>query len=162
MRFNYRQPYIVVCACIAREGKILLVKENHYPDAGKWNFPGGKLDFGEDPINGVRREAREETGLEYAPTSLLGIHSIYRTDIEGGIHALRIAFIGKASGTIRSTHQHREHDTAEIAECRWFEPEEILTMNDTELRYQDIKRIVRNYQNQQTYPLNIIAHLRTI
>lgn len=40
-------------------GRFLLVKE----DNGKWELPGGGLDHGEDPINGLRREIHEEMGL---------------------------------------------------------------------------------------------------
>lgn len=158
MGFNYQQPYIVVCACIAREGKILLVKENHYPDAGKWNFPGGKLDFGEDPVSGVSREAREETGLDYAPTALLGIHSIYRNDIEGGIHAFRIGFLGEAYGEISIPISSSPKELAEVADYRWFTPDEILNLPDKDMRYLDIKIIITAYKNNVRYPMDIINH----
>jgi 8-oxo-dGTP diphosphatase len=36
--------------------------EVHY--AGKWDIPGGRLEIGEDPIDGLKRETMEETGLE--------------------------------------------------------------------------------------------------
>jgi 8-oxo-dGTP pyrophosphatase MutT (NUDIX family) len=40
--------------------RFLLTKE----DNGKWELLGGGLDHGEDPIAGLKREIREETGLE--------------------------------------------------------------------------------------------------
>ena len=45
---------------IDEEGKILLSLE----DNGKWEMLGGGLDHGEDPIEGLKREIFEETGLK--------------------------------------------------------------------------------------------------
>lgn len=39
-------------------------------DSGKWTEPGGHLDPGEDPVAGVVRELREETGIDAAPKAL--------------------------------------------------------------------------------------------
>ena len=41
-------------------GRLLLARE----DNGKWEMLGGGLDHGEDPMDGLRREIHEETGLE--------------------------------------------------------------------------------------------------
>lgn len=41
------------------EGKLLLVKEK----SDKWDLPGGGLDHGEEPEDGIRRELREELGI---------------------------------------------------------------------------------------------------
>ncbi len=45
------------------------------PGGGQWTLPGGGLDFGEDPVDGLLRELREETGLETAVGDLLGVRS---------------------------------------------------------------------------------------
>ncbi len=44
-------------------------------DAGSWTLPGGGLDWVEHPLEGLRREFIEETGLEPRVISLLGINS---------------------------------------------------------------------------------------
>lgn len=41
-------------------GRFLLARE----DNGRWEMLGGGLDYGEDPIAGLKREIGEETGLE--------------------------------------------------------------------------------------------------
>jgi 8-oxo-dGTP diphosphatase len=43
--------------------------------AGQWTLPGGGLEFGEDPVDGVLRELREETGLLGTVGQLLGVRS---------------------------------------------------------------------------------------
>ncbi|MDH3498797.1 MAG: NUDIX domain-containing protein [Acidimicrobiia bacterium] len=45
------------------------------PAAGRWTLPGGGLEFGEQPEDGLRREVYEETSLTGAITSFLGVDS---------------------------------------------------------------------------------------
>ncbi len=55
----------VVAALIVEQGKILIARrakgETH---AFKWEFPGGKLESGETPEQGLVREIKEELGLD--------------------------------------------------------------------------------------------------
>jgi ADP-ribose pyrophosphatase YjhB (NUDIX family) len=159
MGFTYTQPYIVVGAFIVREGKILLVQENHPPDKGKWNIPAGKLDFGEQPVDAAKREAYEESGIDFTATALLGIHSIYRQDVPGEIHALRIIFSGEAKGDVNLEYGEAVDGADEIADYKWLAPEEILAMDDKLLRYHDIKRLTRNFLGKKQYPLELIEHI---
>lgn len=54
----------VVAAVVDVRGKVLLLRRP--PDdarGGEWEFPGGKVDPGEDLMTALRREVIEETGL---------------------------------------------------------------------------------------------------
>jgi 8-oxo-dGTP pyrophosphatase MutT (NUDIX family) len=42
------------------EGEVLLLRDGH----GNWEFPGGRIDRRESPEEGLKREVREETGLD--------------------------------------------------------------------------------------------------
>jgi 8-oxo-dGTP diphosphatase len=58
-------PIPVVCAVIEREGCVLIAQRP--PDKLmplKWEFPGGKVEPGEDPAAAIIREIREELGCE--------------------------------------------------------------------------------------------------
>jgi len=59
-------------ALIFRDGHLLLGKRKGSHGAGTWSFPGGHVDFGEEPIDSVRREIMEETGLEVGDIHLYG------------------------------------------------------------------------------------------
>jgi len=65
-------PGVGCGAAIVRDGRILLVKRLKAPEAGCWNLPGGKVDFGERAAEAVRREVAEELGVAVETTRSLG------------------------------------------------------------------------------------------
>lgn len=55
----------VVAAIIRRNGRILACRRRDDQDhAGKWEFPGGKVEDGETAVQALRRELAEELGVE--------------------------------------------------------------------------------------------------
>ncbi len=55
----------VAAAVIEREGRILICRRRADQDhEGKWEFPGGKLEAGEQPAEALLRELREELSIE--------------------------------------------------------------------------------------------------
>jgi len=59
---------VAMKAVIVRDGKVLILREAKTYDEGtnigRYHMPGGRLDPGENFEDGLRREVREETGLE--------------------------------------------------------------------------------------------------
>ena len=59
---------VAMKAVIARQGKLLLLRESAEHDtntnAGRYQFPGGRIEPGEPFLDGLRREVMEETGLQ--------------------------------------------------------------------------------------------------
>ena len=152
------QTFGVAGAIIESGGKILLVRENQpgRQDHGKWSHPAGWIEVGEDPLETVKKEVREEAGLEFTPTHLLGIYSLLRKDIESekGIpHAIKLTF----AGTFHPDKRHAlQGDTLEV---KWFSPEEIYRMGKSTLRDMDIKQMVKDYFSRKRYPLAMIKHM---
>jgi len=70
-------------------------KDDEIPDAhGKWEFPGGKIEFGEDPVAAVIRETKEETGLDVEVEYLLPYvyTNIWRSTEGTDYHVLILAY----------------------------------------------------------------------
>ena len=57
---------IRVVAAILTYGDEILVcrRAQHKVSAGLWEFPGGKIENGEDPVNALKRELGEELGID--------------------------------------------------------------------------------------------------
>lgn len=71
-----RKSVTVICACIMREGgQEVLLSMRRAPGVqgldGKWELPGGKIEFGETPEQTIVREIREELDIEITPRRLL-------------------------------------------------------------------------------------------
>lgn len=72
----YLDPKIAVGTVIRMpSGKIVLVKRAIEPGYGKWVFPGGYVDRGEEITLAALREAREEAGLDVRLDHLINIYS---------------------------------------------------------------------------------------
>ena len=91
-------------------GRALLVqrRDNH-----RWEPPGGVLELGESIDDGLRREIREETGLEIEPVALTGVYK----NMKHGIIALvfRCKATAGEPGTSDETEAFRWADEAEVS-----------------------------------------------
>jgi ADP-ribose pyrophosphatase YjhB (NUDIX family) len=59
--------------CTDERGRLLLTRRAIEPFLGRWDIPGGFLEEGEHPIDGLRRELKEETGLDVEPGAFFGV-----------------------------------------------------------------------------------------
>ena len=73
---TFLDPKLAVAALIVRDGKILLGKRGPGTRSpGKWSFPAGFVERGEQVEAATAREVLEETGLEIEPGRLFGLFS---------------------------------------------------------------------------------------
>ncbi len=78
-------PVVAVGGVAILGGRVALVRRAHEPRQGEWSIPGGKLEAGETLADGVRRELREETGLEAEVVSLIEVFERIYRDSDGRI-----------------------------------------------------------------------------
>lgn len=101
----------VVAALIERDGKVLLdLRKRGTHQEGRWEFPGGKVEPGESDADALRRELREELGIEAqidGPEIARVEHAYEAFDLTLVLYAVRF------SGEPRAI---------EVADVRWFEP----------------------------------------
>ncbi len=74
---EFRTKQILVTAAVIINGnRILMTKRLPFgSEAGKWEFPGGKVEPGEDPRHCLKRELREELGINVEVGKALDIVS---------------------------------------------------------------------------------------
>jgi mutator protein MutT len=97
-----------------KNGKILLALRKAGKHMGpKWELPGGKVNPGEDPEQTLRRELKEELGIDAQIGQYLGSIRFRGRRLSLQIHLYRVS-------RIAGSFVLREHE-----EIRWVEPQQI-------------------------------------
>jgi ADP-ribose pyrophosphatase YjhB (NUDIX family) len=100
-------------AVIVRDGYVLLGRRANDPGRGRWDLPGGFLQEAEDAEAALRREVREETGLELDNLEFLGTWNESYWDRT----VLCLTWIATPAGG-------DEQAGDDLVELRWFSPDE--------------------------------------
>jgi 8-oxo-dGTP diphosphatase len=109
-------PIPVVCALIERAGRLLLAQRppnKHLPL--KWEFPGGKVEPGEEPSAAVVREIKEELGCEI----------VIRRTLPGFLHDYKTVVIEMLPFVCQLAAQSPEPAANEHVALAWAKPDEL-------------------------------------
>jgi len=129
-------PMVGAGALIHKGQKVLLVKRRYEPNKGRWALPGGMVELGEPVEDAVRREVKEEVGLDVRLERLLDVLDDVHRDAGGRIkyHYILVDYLA-------SPQTGRVHLNSESTGYRWFDPLEVPGINASE----NTKRVVWRY-----------------
>jgi len=130
-------------ALIHKGGKVLLVKRNNEPNKGRWALPGGLVELGEKVEDAVRREVKEEVGLDVKLEKLLDVRDDIHYDGTSRVkyHYVLVDYLAApAGGDLRLNR--------ESGDFRWFNPGEVSRINAS----QNTKDVVKRYAEGNKVP----------
>jgi 8-oxo-dGTP diphosphatase len=137
----YANPAPTACALLVDDqGRILLGRRAHEPYEGRWDIPGGFLEEDEHPLDCLRRELREETGLEVEPGEFLGAWMDRYGPGEDERVTLNLYWMARITGG-----EAKAAD--DVSELRWFEPDELP--GPEELAFSTVVDVLVAFRNQQ-------------
>lgn len=105
---------------INNEGEVLCLKRrpNDAHNPSTWDFPGGRLEEGESPFDGLKRECIEEIGQDIEIVHPVNIHHFTRED---GQKITMVCFLCKQSDSeqeVKLSEEHTEYKWLGAAEAR--------------------------------------------
>jgi len=112
------RPLVGVGAVIIENDRILLVKRANEPNKGKWSVPGGLVRVGESLVDALKREIREEVGVEIEVDDVACVSEEIFRNGEVRFHYVIIDFFARIThGSVRPG--------SDAAEIRWVPIHEV-------------------------------------
>lgn len=122
------------------EGKLLLVKTFKWFD--KWSIPGGHVELGETLKDAVKREIKEEVGLDVEILDSLTVQeAIYSPEFWKKKHFLFLDFIAKCKNDRVIV------DADEIQSYIWVDPKKTVEMDLESFTRKRVEEYLKKYPN---------------
>jgi len=133
-----KRPLVGIGALIFQRGRILMAQRGKEPLKDWWSLPGGAVETGETLDQAVRREVREETGLEVQPVRMFEIFERIMRDGEGATeyHYVLIDYVCRVTGGSLCAGD-------DVAHVQWMRKEELSGLPITEGTLGVIERAFR-------------------
>jgi 8-oxo-dGTP diphosphatase len=119
-------------------GRVLLAKRAVEPFLGFWDPPGGFLEEGEHPVDGLRRELLEETGIAAEPDRFVGAWMDTYGDAPDAAATLNLYW------TVRLA-DGEPVAADDVAELRWFAAHELPS--DDELAFTTVRNALAAWRD---------------
>lgn len=130
----YPEP-TVGALILNRKGEILLVKSHKWKD--RYTIAGGHVEVGETLAEALKREIKEEVGLEITDIRFLMVQeAILSEEFWEPRHFIFFDFV------CRSTGGNPKPDGGEIQSCRWVKPKRALRMKLDSFTRNMVKRFL--------------------
>jgi 8-oxo-dGTP diphosphatase len=114
-----------------KQGKYLLARRNpkKYPDVGaSWDIIGGRINAGTPLLENLKREVKEETGLELTlPVKLVAAQDILKSAER---HVVRLTYLGEIQGEPVIDEEHLE--------AGWFSAAEITNLDSLDIFFKEL------------------------
>lgn len=131
-RFSNRG--VSIDAVIIKGDQILLIQRGVKPNKGYWGTPGGYVSWDESTDETVKREVKEETGLEVIETKLVGVYSSPSRHPKQVINLVYLASVSEGEP------KHRD----DAMDAKWFNLDELPEQMalDHKQNIQDAKKLL--------------------
>ena len=138
----YANPAPTACALLQDDrGRLLLGRRAHEPYQGQWDIPGGFLEEHEHPLDCLRRELREETGLEVEPGAFVGAWIDRYGPDDRDRATLNLYWTARiVRGEARAAD--------DVSELRWFDLGDLP--GPDELAFRTIPEVLATFREQQS------------
>lgn len=127
-----------VYAVLTYRDKYILIQKGKGPFKGRWDLPGGKIDFGETPEQTLKRELMEETGLKLASYKLVTVGAYTHESSKEEFHHVGVIYEAEAKSV---KELKREPDGNDSYGAELFTKKELRKLKLTPLAKKVLKGI---------------------